>query len=84
MWFELYQDSCRTTREPWRWRLLASQDSVLALAACGYTSEEACREALTTLAPGIRVVVRSSSTAGLDMHLPPGVVKHRRNRSGPR
>lgn len=49
MWFELYVDSCRITKEPWRWRLRNGQDQVIAASTAGYSSEAACQSAVSDL-----------------------------------
>ena len=49
MWFELYQDTCSRTRDPWRWRLWHSSDAVVAVCAQGYPDEESCRTAILEL-----------------------------------
>ncbi|GJI89707.1 hypothetical protein RugamoR1_28700 [Rugamonas sp. R1(2021)] len=48
MWFELYEDGCKRTKEPWRWRL-RSGDLVVALSVEGYPDEEQCRCAVKAL-----------------------------------
>jgi uncharacterized protein YegP (UPF0339 family) len=49
MWFELYKDSCRQTKEPWRWRLRDSDETVLAVSTKGYPDEDTCRSAILLL-----------------------------------
>ncbi|GJI93119.1 YegP family protein [Duganella hordei] len=49
MWFELYEDSCPITKEPWRWRLRDNGGSVVALSTTGYCSEADCRQAVQDL-----------------------------------
>ncbi|MFS2136423.1 DUF1508 domain-containing protein [Duganella sp. Dugasp56] len=49
MWFELYEDSCSTTKEPWRWRLRDGGGAVVALSTEGYCTEDECRQAVQDL-----------------------------------
>jgi uncharacterized protein YegP (UPF0339 family) len=49
MWFEIYEDSCQVTKEPWRWRLRDNSGAVVALSTAGYPSESECRQAVQTL-----------------------------------
>ena len=49
MWFELYEDSCSITKEPWRWRLREGGGAVVALSTVGYCTEDECRQAVQDL-----------------------------------
>lgn len=49
MRFEIYRDSCKKEKFPWRWRLLEVDGRVIALSAAGYAGEGPCREAITAL-----------------------------------
>ncbi len=49
MWFEVFQDSCRYSTHPWRWRLRESSGEVVATSAAGYPDEEQCRDSIRAL-----------------------------------
>jgi uncharacterized protein YegP (UPF0339 family) len=49
MWFEIYEDCCRQTKEPWRWRLNSRDGVVVATSVSGYIDEESCRLAIAEL-----------------------------------
>lgn len=65
MWFELYEDGCKNTKEPWRWRL-RSGDLVVALSVGAYSDEDRCRGAvreLTCISPDTPIKTRLKVTS---------------------
>ncbi|GJI99896.1 hypothetical protein RugamoR64_04350 [Duganella rhizosphaerae] len=50
MFFELYRDTTPRTVQSWRWRLLDTDSSVLAVGAASYDNELACRAAIRAVA----------------------------------